>query len=42
LVGFTWATPETEDGFGPLDDFGEADSGCTEIKYKKGNARVAL
>ena len=24
---------KSEDGFGPLDDFGEPDSGCTRIDY---------
>lgn len=27
---------ETEDAFAPLDDFGEANWGCTRIKYKIG------
>jgi hypothetical protein len=33
---------DSEDGFGPLDDFGRPNAGATEIKYRKGNAWVGL
>jgi hypothetical protein len=32
----------TEDAFGPLDDFGTPNAGCTEIRYRDGNKWVTL
>ncbi len=29
-----------EDAFGPLDDFGQPNAGCTEIQYKEGGEWV--
>ena len=29
--------PNSEEGFGPLDDFGMPDAGCTGIKYRSPN-----
>lgn len=34
--------PDSEDGFGPLADFGTPDSGATEIRYQQGNRWVTL
>jgi hypothetical protein len=31
-----------EEGFGPLDDMGSGNAGCTWIKYKRGAAWVTL
>ena len=31
--------PESEDGFGPLDDFGMPNAGCTYIEYKNANGK---
>jgi hypothetical protein len=33
---------DSEDGFGPLDDFGRPNAGATEIKYRKGSSWVGL
>lgn len=32
-----WTEAEEEEAFGPLYDFGQPDSGCTEIRYKLNN-----
>jgi hypothetical protein len=32
-----WNEAEEEEAFGPLYDFGQPDSGCTEIRYKLNN-----
>lgn len=33
--GYYLGDPTSEDAFGPLDDFGAPDSGCTEIRYRQ-------
>lgn len=32
----------SEEGFEPLDDFGTPNAGCTEIRYRRGEAWVRL
>jgi len=34
--------PTSEDGFGPLDDLGEPDAGCTAIEYLEAGQWVQL
>jgi hypothetical protein len=40
--GYFLGDSESEDGFGPLDDFGAPDSGATEIRYLRGDVWETL
>ena len=40
--GYFLGDSESEDAFGPLDDYGAPDSGATEIRYLRGGAWETL